>query len=305
MKKLRVIGFGIGTSCRDYLKNYSDEYEIIGLSDWDSKTHGSERYGYTVINPYEFDQYNFDKILILSFYVNVIKAQLAERLNIQEETIIVPEKHKIKGIVLPFTDERTKEFARECLVYFSELMYKNGITGFLDYGALLGLVRDGDIITWDDDIDFSVFDTDTAKLKNLFLLHKDQFPGNEYLDWTCKVSEDKDGNVWYFSLNFKNKTEIVYKEFEVAVTVRKFYQGHAIKMRNDYQSAPEEFFRKHEFRTYRNSEIVVPYKHIDYLDFYYKNWQTPEKLTFGAKYGVSYHGSLDEIKVQTRDVLLF
>ncbi|MFA5556626.1 MAG: LicD family protein [Flavobacteriaceae bacterium] len=303
--KLRVIGFGIGTSCKDYLKNYKDEYEIVALSDWDSKTHGTEKYNYQVINPYDFDKYDFDKILILSFYVNEIKEQLAEKLNIKDESIVVPEKHKIKGVLLPFIDEKTKEFGRSCLIYFSELMQKNNIRGFLDYGALLGLVRDGDIIDWDDDIDFSVFSDDAEKLKNLLLFYKEKLPEHQYLDWSCKISEDKDGNIWYFSLNFTNKNEFIYREFEIAVTVRMFYKGHAIKMRNDYQSAPEEFFKSFEFITFRESKILVPYRHIDYLDFYYKNWQTPERLTFGTKYGISYQGGLDEIKVQTREVLLF
>lgn len=304
-EKTKVIGFGIGTSCKDYLKNYSDEYEIVALSDWDEKTHGTERYGFKIISPYEFDKYEFDKILILSFYVNEIRQQLFERVGISSDKIIVPDKYKIKGIVLPFTDEKTKSFARDCLVYFSKLMISNGIRGFLDYGALLGLVRDGDIISWDDDIDFTIFAEDSKSLANVLLSNKDNLPDHEILDWKCKVLSDEEGNIWYFSLNFKNKNEIIYRPFEIAFSVRRFYKGHAIKMRNDYQSAPEEYFKDYDYINFNNSMILVPHNYLEYLDFYYKNWRTPEKLTFGTKYGISYNGSLDEIKVETREQNLF
>lgn len=303
--KLKVIGFGIGTSCKDYLKNFSDEYDIIALSDWDKETHGTSKYGYKVIDPYEFDNYDYDKILILSYYVKEIKQQLLEKLNIDSDKLIVPEKHKIKGRVLPFEDEKTKEFARTCLVYFSEITRKNDIIGFLDYGALLGIVRDGDIITWDDDIDFTIFAQDSKKLERLLLDQKSNFPESENLNWTCKLNKDQEGNIWYFSLEFTNKLKNKYREFEVAFSVRDFYKGHAIKMRNDYQSAPEMYFKKHEFIQYNNAEILVPYKHIEYLDFYYKNWQQPEKLTFGVEYGISYTGSLEEIKLKTKEEILF
>lgn len=304
-EKLKVIGFGIGNSCKTYLKNFKEEYQIIALSDWDEKTHGSNRYDLPIINPYDFNQYHYDKILILSFYVNEIKQQLKDKLGIDEDRIIVPEKHKIKGRVLPFVDPNTKLFAGECLIYFSQLMRENNINGFLDYGALLGIVRDGDIITWDDDIDFTIFAEDSNKLKKILSQNKNDLPAHQVLNWTCDMLEDSHGNVWYFSLNFKNKKEFIYREFEIAFSVRQFYKGHAIKMRNDYQSAPEEYFKNHDFLNFKGVDIIVPFKYIDYLDFYYKNWQNPERLTFGAKYGISYHGNLDEIKVDVEKAFLF
>lgn len=304
-EKIRVIGFGIGTSCKDYLKSYKDEYEIIALSDWDVSTHGTQKYGFDIINPFDFYKYNFDKILILSFYVNEIKQQLFENLGITDDVLIIPEKYKIKGVLLPFMDEKTKIFGRNCLTYFSELLQQKKINGFLDYGSLLGLVRDGDIIPWDDDIDFTIINEDSIKLKLLLLENKSSFPESNILDWSCNILEDKNGNIWYFSLNFQNKNDLQFREFEIAFSVRKFYKGHAIKMRNDYQSAPELYFKNHEFIEFNSKKILVPFNHIDYLDFYYNNWRTPEKLTFGTKYGISFHGNLDEIKVETNQVKIF
>ncbi|MCH8535212.1 MAG: hypothetical protein LAT51_09105 [Flavobacteriaceae bacterium] len=100
-KKLKVIAFGIGVSCKDYLSKYKDEHDIIALSDWDTATHGTQRYGYDIIDPNDFSKYDYDKILILSVYVPQIKQQLNERCGITEKDIIAPAKYKIKGVELP------------------------------------------------------------------------------------------------------------------------------------------------------------------------------------------------------------
>ena len=46
----------------------------------------------------------------------------------------------------------------------SMVLYKNKIHYWLDWGALLGLVRSGNLIEHDHDIDFGIFGTDRHKL---------------------------------------------------------------------------------------------------------------------------------------------
>lgn len=304
-KKLKVIGFGIGTSCKQYLENYRDEHEIIALSDWDESTHGTTRYGIEIINPYEFSDYEYDKILILSFYVKEIIQQLKDRCNIDADDIIVPAKHKIKGGILPFQHASTKEFAGELIVYFNKLAAEEKIDLFLDFGTLLGLSRDGHVIDWDDDIDFCVNEKDAEKLVAMLLKNKDKLPYADKLNWTANIREDKDKNVWYVSLSFANKKEFLFHPFEIAFGVRKFFGDRSVCMRNSYLSCDKEHFIKNETIKFLDAEIKVPYKHEKFLGLLYGDWRTPQVYTFGSHYGSSHSGSNDDIKVSVEERVLF
>ncbi|MFA5619171.1 MAG: LicD family protein [Weeksellaceae bacterium] len=304
-QKLKIIGFGIGTSSKQYLENYRDEHEIIALSDWDETTHGTMRYGFEIINPYEFEKYEYDKIIILSFYVKEIIQQLKERLNIDPDKIIVPPKHKIKGGILPFQHQSTKKFAGELIVYFNKMAEKADIDLFLEFGTLLGLTRDGDVIDWDDDVDFGINEEDSDKLVETLLQHKTELPYSDKLNWTANIREDKDNNVWYVSLSFTNKKEFLFHPFEIAFGVRKFFGDRSVCMRNSYLSCDKEHFIKNETIKFLNAEIKVPYKHEKFLDLLYGDWRTPQVYTFGSHYGSSHSGSNEEVKVSVEEKTLF
>ena len=44
----------------------------------------------------------------------------------------------------------------ELMGFTSDLLARHGIVHWLDYGALLGAVREGELIRWDNDVDFSM-----------------------------------------------------------------------------------------------------------------------------------------------------
>lgn len=94
--KPRVIIFGIGSTCKFFFENYSNEYEIIGLSDWDKSKHGSYLFGYEILNPFLLDNYDFDFIIIMSFYIQEIKKQLIERIDIDEGKIRILDKYPVR-----------------------------------------------------------------------------------------------------------------------------------------------------------------------------------------------------------------
>lgn len=55
----------------------------------------------------------------------------------------------------------------EQLVYLSKLLTDNGIRYWLDFGTLLGAVRNGKFIPWDYDIDISIYHDDVPKVEGL------------------------------------------------------------------------------------------------------------------------------------------
>ncbi|MGH9057473.1 MAG: LicD family protein [Acidimicrobiales bacterium] len=52
----------------------------------------------------------------------------------------------------------------ELAVFTDALLSQHGIAHWLDYGALLGAVRSGELIPWDSDVDFGCFRSDLGRL---------------------------------------------------------------------------------------------------------------------------------------------
>ena len=79
---------------------------------------------------------------------------------------------KVPWTVFPFGNElagRSPNAERhgrlkELLVQFHDVASAAGIRYWLDFGTLLGVVRDGDLIAWDDDVDVSCREEDRAAL---------------------------------------------------------------------------------------------------------------------------------------------
>jgi hypothetical protein len=59
------------------------------------------------------------------------------------------------------------EHMRELTSVVHDLLDRRGIVHWLDYGTLLGAVREGAFIAWDEDVDFGVFDSDLPAILEL------------------------------------------------------------------------------------------------------------------------------------------
>ena len=244
MKKEKVIIFGTGWAFNNYIRNYRDEYDIIGITDWDYEKHGESIQGITVINPYCFDNYEFDYILIVSSYIDAIKEQLKQRTNIPENKIFVPYKYKLKN-GKPFENEKTHKMAREMIFYLSELAKKNDIVLYLEYGTLLGFVRDGDIIQWDDDVDFAINYENVEKFGNLLKNNISSFPYSDELDWyVLKKVTDKD-EIRYYEIRFNGRNED-FHEFEFGVRIRRTFDNLSVVMQTKYLSCKAEHFNGYD-----------------------------------------------------------
>ena len=63
--------------------------------------------------------------------------------------------------------ENLSELLLECIDFFN----KNNIRYWVDWGTLLGLVRDKGLIPWDKDVDFGVLREEERKLGSAFSEH--------------------------------------------------------------------------------------------------------------------------------------
>lgn len=176
---------------------------------------------------------------------------------------------------------------------------------FLDYGTLLGIVRDGDIIPWDDDIDFGIDHTQMKKLEEVLVNEKDNFPKASLITYKCHVRRDENKKPWYFSLRFEDNSQKPLREFEIAFGARQSIEGYSFQMRHTYTNCEEKHFEEYEVLHWNNTKVIVPYQYKEYLDHTYNNWRTPEEYNFGTEYGKSYPGDLEKIKITVKEEILF
>ena len=75
----------------------------------------------------------------------------------------------------PESNSATKKFMVEDLRFVTDLLKKNNIEYFPSWGTLLGLIREGDVIEGDDDLDFCFDAKDEKRLISAFLKYDQVF----------------------------------------------------------------------------------------------------------------------------------
>ncbi|HUT44903.1 MAG TPA: LicD family protein [Sedimentisphaerales bacterium] len=98
------------------------------------------------------------------------------------------------------------------LTQLSKMLKDNGIRFWLEFGTLLGAVRNGKIIPWDYDIDISISNDDTLKLLKVF---SDSGINQNLNSDKTDLSIMVDGNSEYtriIRIFFSSKTEVFNEE---------------------------------------------------------------------------------------------
>lgn len=102
------------------------------------------------------------------------------------------------------TIEETKKTALDCLIFIDKFCRENGIKYSIAYGTLLGAIRHGGFIPWDDDIDIIMLRTEYDRFLDCFTEKNENnrykllsfekgtyyFPFSKIVDTTTKVQND-------------------------------------------------------------------------------------------------------------------
>lgn len=83
--------------------------------------------------------------------------------------------HCIEANCGVLTPSCCKQFLVDLVVHFAEAAKRAGLTFFLDYGTLLGCLRNGQFIPWDSDADLSIFKADRSKLQAVGAMLHEQY----------------------------------------------------------------------------------------------------------------------------------
>ena len=138
------------------------------------------------------------------------------------------------------------------------------INFFIDNGLLLGIYRDGDLIKWDWDIEFSLYENDLTNnlVKLIDEVKRNGFKIHKIDKKDIKLDIYKGLPYEIFSFSFKGWKHVRYKR----------------RFKRKGFSIPEKYFLTKEKVKYLGFELFCPGPIEEYLTFIYGDWRTPKRL---------------------------
>ena len=156
-----------------------------------------------------------------------------------------------------------KSQATECLLKVKDIFDRHNITFYLVGGTLLGAVRDGGFIPWDDDIDLGMRQTSPLKLIPAI---------REMEDFGLKVIRtNKIDNT------FQVKRNLICIAFAPHVP----YRGKMWRWWRFYE--PFDAFSELIPWSFLGKDFLIPAKNEEYLKVHYGDWRTPDPTCKHAK----------------------
>ena len=143
------------------------------------------------------------------------------------------------------------------------ILQKLEIDFFIDSGLLLGIVREGDIIKWDWDIELGFYDN---KLMN---------------NIEKIIEETSKNNFLVHKLDKKNAKLELYRKLPYNIFSFTFKEWKHNKKKKCFERkefrVPDKYFLNLEKINYLNLEFNCPSPIVEYLEFLYGNWETPKR----------------------------
>ena len=301
--KIKTLLFGAGYAAKKIIANTKDKRDFIAILDNSSEKNGTYLENIAIFLPSIFfaadsKKNTFDEIVIATQYVDDVKRQLTQNFGISPEKIIILPKSQMKNY-RPFENVNSIALAREIIFNISSLAIKNKFKLAVDFGTLLGIVRDGDIISWDDDIDFAA-PAGSEKMAEILcktFIDNCQHP----LNWQIEKTVNTKGVCVCISLKFdniiseqdqstdikdndrdNNSQKLNYTPFTTCISFRENINGKSLHLPSIglWYSPDKHFLQLEEFQ-WQGHCILVPYKYENYLSFQYGDWRTP-KTNFQA-----------------------
>lgn len=284
----KLVLFGAGKSGGLFIEQNRD-LNILAVADNDPQKQGGAFFDYPVIAAQQIAETGCDAIVITSVWSESILAQL-EALGLEAIPKIIPGKREMKGMrdVHPFSHAPTKAIARNLVLTLCAMADAGNIDLYLDFGTLLGALREGDFIAWDDDIDFSVNDVQFEALVDLVRGNRQQLPQVDGVEWSVELiaTHGFDFAIRITCANAEGRDQVIAFETDIARRVRR--DGSAVVI----GAMPEWFCPEVHFDGFDEVELFgatlkAPKNAYEYLNFVYGEWQVPKKDMSFADYNNS------------------
>ncbi|WP_299074829.1 LicD family protein [uncultured Paraglaciecola sp.] len=272
--KIKTLLFGAGAGAITFIHNTQAQREFIGFIDNDKAKHGKQLAGLHIYPPSSIENFDFDEIVISTQWALDVQRQLLDNCQIPPEKVLLPQKNLFKKIQ-PFANLASLQLGRTIIGELSELAVIRKLPLVVDFGTLLGLTRDGDIIPWDDDIDFSA---PVEYAKNVELLLSEFVRTNKQLaNWKVEKVVNKINQKVGFLLTFDDQLNRL-SQFTTSLCLRQNNNGMSEHMPSlGMWSAPSIHFEQVDMMQWQGKQIQVPHQHREYLSYQYGDWITPKK----------------------------
>ncbi|WP_218353238.1 LicD family protein [Alteromonas lipotrueiana] len=272
---MRTVLFG-ASKAGQYFIEQNPSANIVAVADNDTGRHGTQLLDVPVIPPARLSELNFDALIITSQWVDAIRHQLVNELNIDPALIHIPPKQQVKA-AHPFMHPPTLKLAHTLMHQLHSFLETYGIVACLDSGTLLGAVRDQQLIPWDDDIDLAL---DPVNFNRLLLVSDQLYrylPSQSGLHWQL-VKIEVNGRACCINIEFTCEVAGDWISFDLSLQLREVSGGYSeLISSTGLFFAPAEHFAQLEQKEFLGKIFWIPSKANDFLTFMYGNWQTPQK----------------------------
>ncbi len=165
------------------------------------------------------------------------------------------------------------ENARSVFLEIYDILSGFNVRFFLNNGTLLGAIRDGDIIAWDNDLDLKIIATDwKPEIQKEF--ERNEF---HYKHSSCpRLFRDKSSGCVIFKKRIRTDVGLIYyyPPDDLCFTL-----PHRPNNTNTLRAA--SFYRGDYFVDFLGVRVRVPYPPEEYVQIIYgKDWRIPKRCDF-------------------------
>lgn len=276
-----VLIFGAGQSGLCAFTKLKELHHILGFVDNDETKHGQTIEGLTVYSPDVLKNIDFHLIFIASEYIESIQQQLIDEFHIPKSRVKSLPSYMTRPMQIGQSNDSTRA-ATKLLRWLCSTFNTAQIHYFLDAGTLLGVIRDGALIPWDDDLDIGIPLSEVEKVTELLQANLDSLKQLTDKYWTLtKVFSNTEYGViksgYLRSLKLSCEQENVL--FPMVDLFVKYPNGkvadYALASRGI--SMPIEHFVSTEVKKFNGVNMKVPASPELYLERYYGDWKKPKK----------------------------
>lgn len=279
---MRTVLFG-ASKAGEYFITQNPQLDIVAIADNDISRQGGVLEGVRIIAPQALPGILFDQLIITSQWVDAITLQLTQELGIHENKIQVPTKQQLKAAE-PFRHPPTLALAHEMLCAIAHFLRQQQISACLDSGTLLGVIRDRQLIPWDDDIDMAVNEPAFVRLLELAPNLYQALPQYEGINWDIVVL-NVDGRDCCINIEFTTNNSSSYIPFDLSLQLRQSIDGYSELVSSaGLFFAPAKHFDTYAETVFLNQRFAIPVAAEEFLTFMYGNWKTPQQGTRITEY---------------------
>jgi hypothetical protein len=180
------------------------------------------------------------------------------------------------------------ERARRLLLDAIDIFNEAGLPYTLDAGTLLGLVREGDLIPWDNDLDMMLPAPSLPQLRQLFWKFRRRGWGvsrTYTMDFASEAWQVGDPRV----VKIRRRHLLLFGAGSTLLDItiiRKHGDYYWWEMAKRTCRIQASYFDSHDFIDFAGRRVRVPHDYEHYLEHTYGDWRTPRQDFPHGEFGV-------------------